>query len=453
MLRFTLALLLAATLAVSSCSAARWSITHRDTLALDANGFTVAELSGVAYDATQSSPLIHVFNAVQDDGSGVVEFRLTMTPSDAVLWTTATASYAFSVGRDDEGIAISADPDVVLVSEEGTPSLRQIRLSDGAVLSVVAAPAVFSTARANRGFESAATWSVANSGFRLATVNEEALTIDGPTANTSNGTMVRVQTYDLTGNSSSALTATATKQFAYEVDPIHAGTSTNSSTRSGLSELVAMPDKTLLALERSAAIALPGFQNRLYEIDSSAATDTNATAFDAGLAGATYTPAAKQSLWTGTIGSGIGQNLEGLTVGPQLDNGNWLLVGVVDDGDQFSSNTIVTFEAAPIVSADFDDSSKIDGGDFLLWQREAGASQFLSDAFDADGNRDGNVDGDDRALWQSIFGNAAFVSSDAIPEPSSLCLALLATACLAQRCRRIHLLALHAGMWVTESFQ
>ena len=40
----------------------------------------------------------------------------------------------------------------------------------------------------------------------------------------------------------------------------------------------------------------------------------------------------------------IGENLEGLCLGPQLANGNRVLLGVVDDGDAVSNNTLVAFE-------------------------------------------------------------------------------------------------------------
>ena len=45
---------------------------------------------------------------------------------------------------------------------------------------------------------------------------------------------------------------------------------------------------------------------------------------------------------------GNDQNLEGIGVGPRLPNGSSILLGVVDNGDPISSNTIVSFELAPL---------------------------------------------------------------------------------------------------------
>ena len=79
------------------------------------------------------------------------------------------------------------------------------------------------------------------------------------------------------------------------------------------------------------------FQNRLYEISLAGATDVSV--FNGGLIGETYTPVAKHLLWLGDVG-----NLEGLGLGPQLVNGNYALLGVVDDGDPLSMNLLVAFE-------------------------------------------------------------------------------------------------------------
>ncbi len=88
---------------------------------------------------------------------------------------------------------------------------------------------------------------------------------------------------------------------------------------------------------------------------------------------------------------------------------------------------------------DFSGDGIVDGGDFLLWQRELGQS---GDALASDGNGDGIVDQTDLALWQDHFGDddASLPSVAAVSEPSSLMLASLITAASAfaraQRQRR-----------------
>jgi hypothetical protein len=228
---------------------------------------------------------------------------------------------------------------------------------------------------------------------------------------------------------------TAGAQYAYEVEPIH-GASTLGNPQSGLSDLVAMPDGTLLALERSVAVATPIYLSRIYEVDSSGATDFGAAQFAAGLAGHSYSPVAKQLLWSGAADAAAGQNLEGLALGPRLANGSWTLVGVVDGGDGFSGNTVVSFKATANPSADFDGDGDADGEDFLRWQRGLGKAIGVSHA-EGDADRDGDVDQDDLKLWKG----AAGASAKSIPEPTAAVMALAglamgAWAALARRARK-----------------
>ena len=157
------------------------------------------------------------------------------------------------------------------------------------------------------------------------TANEQALTVDGSQATSSAGTTVRLLRMDVAGDN-----VTAAEQYAYQVEKIH-GTSTIGSPQSGLSDLAALPDGTLLALERSVAFTSPFYLSRIFEIDPTAATDVSVAPFATGLIGQSFTPVAKELLWSGAADNASGQNLEGLTLGPRLANGNWLLVGVVDN--------------------------------------------------------------------------------------------------------------------------
>jgi hypothetical protein len=95
-------------------------------------------------------------------------------------------------------------------------------------------------------------------------------------------------------------------------------------------EILPLATDKLLVMERSFAVgAAPDFAVKLYEADLSAATDvSNLPA----LAGTTYTPVAKKLfLDVGTTGISRVDNLEGMTFGPNLPNGNRSLVLVSDD--------------------------------------------------------------------------------------------------------------------------
>src|SRR5690606_38995059 len=123
---------------------------------------------------------------------------------------------------------------------------------------------------------------LARAGGTVWTANEEALSVDGPLSTPSAGTVVRLLRYDNAGPAA---------QHAYVTAPIHG--LVISGSRSGVSDLVALPDGRLLALERSFALASPLFLTRLYEVDTSGATDVSGLP---GLAGQMYTPATKRLL-------------------------------------------------------------------------------------------------------------------------------------------------------------
>ena len=104
-------------------------------------------------------------------------------------------------------------------------------------------------------------------------------------------------------------------------------------------------------------------------------------------------------------------------------------------------------ELAPDFDADFNGDFVVDGADFLIWQRNLGASNALLTAGDAD--RDGVVGTGDLAVWQEEFGLSldsfpgatttlpTQMATHAVPEPSVAVLALIAMAA----CRRSGFLA------------
>jgi hypothetical protein len=188
----------------------------------------------------------------------------------------------------------------------------------------------------------------------------------------------------------------------------------------------------------------PVFLNRIYEIDFAVATDVGIGPTATALNGQTFTRVGKELLWSGAADGTTGQNLEGLTLGPRLANGDWILLGVVDDEptDTLSMNTVVAFTATAIPSADFDDDGDVDGGDFLAWQRGLGTSIGATHA-DGDADRDGDVDAADLTHWKSSFGAPALTTgrtaSVLVPEPANACRALCGLAPGVAATRRMRL--------------
>lgn len=388
--------------------ASAWTVAPRGSLVIDTTTLpTTMELSGITY-RQEIGGSSHQFHAVQDSNNQLVTLDVGLATDGALTSAAATTTKTLVPGYDFEGLALGPTGSV-LVAEETTPTIRRYDEATGASIAALTMPPVFSSSRANFAFESL-TRSL--DGATYWTANEEALSIDGPQATTTNGTTVRLQkfTYDADGAFAPG------PQFAYNVDPIHIGTITDARTRSGLVDLVALPDSSLIALERSLGISGVAFgitfyqyENRIYRVTFDSATDVSQSSFTSGLSGQTYTPAMKTLLWKGQVGGGFGQNMEGLALGPQLPGGNWALVGVVDDGGQqdlLSDNTLAAFLLAPSLAGDFNGDGRVDPADYVTWRNGLG-TLFTQPDFET---------------WRSHFGMistaVATGSFAAVPEPS-----------------------------------
>jgi hypothetical protein len=91
--------------------------------------------------------------------------------------------------------------------------------------------------------------------------------------------------------------------------------------------------------------------------------------------------------------------------------------------------------AAPTEDADFNNSSLVDGADFLIWQRGLGTP----DAQNADGDADADLDVDaaDLTIWGNQYGAAppVLAAITAVPEPTTLALVALGMLLAARRPR------------------
>ncbi len=298
----------------------------------DGEDFTFTGLSGLTWlHDTQ-------FAAVMDNSDKLVFLNVKFDADGAISSATIVGGLTLADSCDFEGIAGSTpERDSVFLAEEDTPAVQEYSLSDGALLQTLNPPRVFFNDRPNFAFESL---SRQPGGTELWTANEEALTVDGDVSTPRHGTVVRLLRYALAdeaaGEAGGTRYAGPAEQFAYITEPMHG--SDIFRGRSGLVDLAVLPSGKILALERSFALSIPGFfQNRLYELDFSGATEVSG--FVDGLDGEVFTPVSKRLLWLGSVG-----NLEGLALGPPLAGGNRALLGIVDGGDPLSTNQLVAFE-------------------------------------------------------------------------------------------------------------
>ena len=131
-----------------------------------------------------------------------------------------------------------------------------------------------------------------------------------------------------------------------------------------------------------------------------------------------------------------------LSAGDQLSLGQLYDVGVTSDAVtlEFSLTSGQTFTAEadfllpPAPSGDFDGSSSAAGSDFLLWQRQRGATES---GLASDDNQDQAVDAADLGAWRAAYGQTD-LAVRAVPEPSGLGIAgLAALLCVCGSASRI----------------
>jgi hypothetical protein len=296
--------------------------------------FSINGLSGITrrHDAE--------FLAVMDNSRQIVRMTVAIDKDGSLLAARYIGMINLSQRHDFEGIALAGDKaDDVFLSEEDTPAIRQFRLKDGSFVGQLKLPAIYlnGNTRGNFGLES-----LTIRDRDLWTTNEEALRCDGDRSTANSGCTIRLTHFVLQNK-----TWTATEQFTYLTEPIPAvpNDADRSKSRSGVSDLMLLPDGQLLVLERAFALTGPAnllskFRNRIYLVDCS--SSTNVCEIDS-LKERSIVPAKKTLLWSHE-GNDIG-NLEGLALGPKLGENRWAVVGVVDNNaNALMPNRVVSFE-------------------------------------------------------------------------------------------------------------
>ncbi|NOY43110.1 MAG: hypothetical protein GXP26_14920 [Planctomycetes bacterium] len=94
--------------------------------------------------------------------------------------------------------------------------------------------------------------------------------------------------------------------------------------------------------------------------------------------------------------------------------------------------TFTDLAPTPVLTADFDEDSDIDGADFLAWQRGYGISSGATLA-QGDANGNGSVNVSDLLVWQQQLSAPAIAGAAAVPEPNSWALVIVGLVCLLSR--------------------
>lgn len=302
----------------------------------------VGGLSGITYDSDHG-----VYHVVVDDPSArdtarfytleidLEEGRLTAGGAEVVGMTIIRSPNGDPMPRltlDPEGIAHVPDGSFYISSEgqierQVAPFVRQYG-RDGAYLGELLLPERYwpdpensRGPRHNRVFESL---TATADGSHLFTAVENALLQDGPAATLEAASPSRLLRFDLGGRSLVA-------EYLYWTEPVAEPASVPDGMEvTGLVELLALSDRTLLAMERSFSIGA-GNTIQLFFIDLEGATNLLDIPALGEVSLGEIVPVAKDPVLNlSELGIYL-DNLEGMTFGPDLQDGRRLLILVSDD--------------------------------------------------------------------------------------------------------------------------
>ena len=282
---------------------------------------SAAELSGLSWLAGST------YHAVSDDSNQrkVYELNIGVNPTNGrITGASLVQTITLATGYDLEGIAWCRPRGTWFVSDEGQyPAggfLREHTLPDGALVQTLTIPSPMQNDRSNYSLESCS-WGAG----ALWTANEEALAQESALSTASTGSLIRLQKFDHLLNGAG--------QWVYPTDSFGFDSSLTTAERSGVSDLLALPDGNLLVLERTLGVDfIPSYRNRIYLVNFTGATDVSSIA---DLDGAVYTAVTKTLLWERNMGSISTRNFEGIALGPALPaigSNSYSVLLVADNG-------------------------------------------------------------------------------------------------------------------------
>ena len=298
----------------------------------------VTRPSSATYGAEQISGITYaggdLYYAVDDNDVKLYPLTLAINRSNGSLSSsgiTVGTGVTMASSHDMEGCAFDPASGKVWISQETSALIREFDPATGELTRSAPVPAVQKQFAGNYSLEAL---TISGDGKTMWTANEEALKVDGPLATNSVGSVVRLTKFTRAAVRDNW---TPAGEWAYVTQPI--GTLKDSNTRSGVSGLCALPDGTLLVLERRCYDGgfFPDFNIRLYQVDFAGATDVSGIP---ALKNASYTATKKSLLWQYTHGNNM-PNYEGVCLGPRLNDGSCTIVLISDGGSYAEEGVFV----------------------------------------------------------------------------------------------------------------
>ncbi len=316
----------------------------------------VGGLSGITYDQTKD-----LYYAISDDRSEKAPARFytlkidlskgSLKKNGVVLVGVTTLlnenGAKFPPGTSDtEGIALTSK-ETVFISSEGdvgkliNPFIEEFSLSSGKVKTILPIHDKFlpdkngkQGIRNNLAFESL---TITPDEKNLFTATENALIQDGPAAQPKTSSPCRILQYNL-------LTNQPEKEFIYNTEPVTSLFNITGKFASGLPDLVALDNQgNFLSLERT--FSGLGFSISLFEVSLEGADDIHDINSLLAVDTKKIKPVQKKLLLDLKTLNVLLDNIEGLTLGPQLPDGERALILVSDNNfNKFQRTQILAFK-------------------------------------------------------------------------------------------------------------
>ncbi len=237
---------------------------------------------------------------------------------------------------DLEAVAFDAANGTVWAADETRHTVKEYSLSDGAVLRALPLPYDFFHDRSNLGIEALA---LNADGKTLWICTEEALPCDGPRSSPTHGTTVRLLKYT---RSTVQDNFTLAETYRYTTDAWCQAHDFRGKGRRGVSGLCALPDGSLLVLERElsfggsnplTALSTASLFFAVYRVDTTSGGSRLSQPQPAGGTRSCASEIRKEKLASGGGSVFTSGNYEGICLGPCLSDGTWSVLLIADAGD------------------------------------------------------------------------------------------------------------------------
>lgn len=331
-------------------------------------GTTIGGLSGISYDVTNNKWYLVSDDRSEKNPARFYEAKINYN-KNGFNHTKFTDVHTFKQSdgsnypnkdkyqhhpneavADIESIRIDPSTNKLLYTSEGdrslglNPFIREADLNGQYSSEIPVTETIKMDKEKNKGFRNNLALegsSISADGQSLWTAMEAPIIQDGHTATTNSGALTRISQYSRNG--------TLMSEYAYPLDAIPGTAKDDKTAENGISEMLAISNHEFLTLERASVQTADGIYHnyvRIYKFETQDATEIK----DMKSIKNSKVQPVKKKLVANLNEKDIGKidNIEGMTFGKKLSNGNDSLVLVTDNNFNKSQKTeLIAFEVQP----------------------------------------------------------------------------------------------------------